>query len=56
MSMLFHVLAIVNSAVMSNGIHVSYSILVSQGICLRVGLMGHAATAAAKSLQSCTTL
>ena len=36
----FHVLATVSSAVMNNGIHVSYSILVSQGICLRVGLMG----------------
>ena len=37
----FHVLAIVDSAIMNNRIYVSYSILVSQGICLTVGLMGH---------------
>ena len=34
----FHVLVIVNSAAMNNGIHVSFSIL---GICLGVGLLGH---------------
>ena len=33
----FRVLAIVNSAGMNNGIHVSFS----QGICLGVGLLGH---------------
>ena len=37
----FHVLAIVNSAAVNNGIHVSFSILVPQGICLGVGLLGH---------------
>ena len=34
-----HVLDIVNSAAVKNGIHVSFSILVSSG--LRVGLLGH---------------
>ena len=33
----FHVLDIVNSAAMNNGIHVSFP----QGICLGVGLLGH---------------
>ena len=37
----FYVLAIVNSAAMNNGIHVNFSILVFQGICLGVGLQGH---------------
>ena len=37
----FHVLAIVNSAAVNNGIHVSLSILVSSGIGLGVGLLGH---------------
>ena len=37
----FHVLAIVNSAAVNNGIHVSFSILVSSGICLGVGFLGH---------------
>ena len=37
----FHVLAIVDSAAMNNGIHVSFSTLVSLGICLGVGLLGH---------------
>ena len=37
----FYVLAIVNSAAMNNGIHVNFSILVSQGISLGVGLQGH---------------
>ena len=37
----FHVLAIVNNAAMYNGIYVSFSILVPQGICLGVGLLGH---------------
>ena len=36
-----HVLAIVNSAAMNNGIHVSLSILVSSGSMPRVGLLGH---------------
>ena len=35
----FHILAIVNCAAMNNGIHVSFSILVSSG--LIVGLLGH---------------
>ena len=37
----FHVLAIVNSDAMSNGIHVSFSILVSSGYRLAVGLLCH---------------
>ena len=37
----FYVLAIVNNAAMYNGIYVSFSILVPQGICLGVGLLGH---------------
>ena len=36
----FHVLAIVNSAVMNNGIHVSFSILVSTGYMPRSGIAG----------------
>ena len=41
----FHVRAIVNSAAMNNGIHVSFSILVSSGYMpewdIGVGLLGH---------------
>ena len=38
----FHVLAIVNSAEMNTGIHVSFfQIWFPQGICLGVGLLGH---------------
>ena len=36
----FHVLAIVNSAEMNNGIHVSFSILVSSGYMTRSGIAG----------------
>ena len=36
----FHVLAIVNSAVLNNGIHVSFSILVSLGYMPRSGIAG----------------
>ena len=36
----FHVLAIVNSATMNNGIHVSFSILVSSGYMPRIGIAG----------------
>ena len=35
-----HILATVNSATVNNGIHVSFSILVPQGIRLGVGLLG----------------
>ena len=37
----FHVLAIVKSAAVNNGIHVPFSIWFPQGICLGVGLLGH---------------
>ena len=37
----FHVLAIVNSAALNNGIHVSFSIWFPEGICVGVGLLGH---------------
>ena len=36
----FHVLAIVNSAAVNNGIHVSLSILVSSGYMPRSGIAG----------------
>ena len=36
----FHVLAIVNSAAMNNGIHVSLSVLVSSGYMPRSGVAG----------------
>ena len=36
----FHVLVIVNSAAMNNGIHVSFSILVSSGYVARSGIAG----------------
>ena len=36
----YHVLAIVNSATMNNGIHVSFSILVSSGYMPRSGVAG----------------
>ena len=36
----FHVLAIVNSAAMNNGMHVSLSILVSSGYMPRSGIAG----------------
>ena len=36
----FHVLAIVNSAAMNNGIHVSFSTLVSSGYMTRSGIAG----------------
>ena len=36
----FHVLAIVNSAAVNNGIHVSFSILVSLGHMPRSGIAG----------------
>ena len=36
----FHVLPIVNSAAVNNGIHVSFSILVSSGFMPRSGIAG----------------
>ena len=36
----FHVLAIVNSAVMNNGIHVSFSVLLSSGYMPRSEIAG----------------
>ena len=36
----FHVLAIVNSAAMKNGIHVSFSVLVSSGYIPSSGISG----------------
>ena len=37
----FHILVIVNNAAMINGIHVSFSILVSSGYMPRSGIDGH---------------
>jgi len=37
---IFHVLAIVNSAIMNNGIYVSFSILISSGYVPRSGIAG----------------
>ena len=37
----FHVLAMVNSAAVINGIHVSFSVLVSSGYMLRSEIAGH---------------
>ena len=37
----FHVPAIVNSAAMNNGIHVSFQFWFPQGICLGVAPLGH---------------
>ena len=37
----FHVLAIVNSAAANTGVHVYFSVLVSQGIYLGLGILGH---------------
>ena len=36
----FHVLAIVNSAAVNNGIHLSFSILISSGYMPRSGIAG----------------
>ena len=36
----FHVLAIVNSAAMNNGIHMSFSVLVSSGYMPKSGIAG----------------
>ena len=36
----FHFLAIVNSAAMKNGIHVSFSVLVTSGYMPRTGIAG----------------
>ena len=36
----FHVLAIVNGAAMNNGVHVSFSVLVSSGYMPRSGISG----------------
>ena len=36
-----HVLAIVNTVAVNTGVHVSFSVLFPQSICLGVGLLGH---------------
>ena len=37
----FHVLAIVNSAAVNTGVHVSFQFEFPQGMCLVVGLLGN---------------
>ena len=37
----FHVIAVLNSATMNTGVHVSFPILVPKCICLGVSLLGH---------------
>ena len=37
----FHILAMVNSVAMNIGVHMSFSVLVSSGYMLGVGLLGH---------------
>ena len=37
----FHAIALLNNAAMNNGIHVSFSILVSSGYMPRSGIVGH---------------
>ena len=37
----FHVLAIVNSSAVYIGVHVSFDLWLSQGICTVVGLLAH---------------
>ena len=37
----FHVLAIVNSAALNIGVHVSFAIIVFSSICPEMGLLGH---------------
>ena len=39
----FHVLAIVNSAAVNIGVHVSFELWFSLGVCPVVGLLGHMA-------------
>ena len=51
----FHVLAIVNSAAMNNGIHVSFSFLVSSGYMPRRGISGSSVQFSSDT-QSCLTL
>ena len=51
-----HVQAIVNSAVMNTGVHVSLSILISSVCMPSSGIAGLYGSSAAKSLQSCPTL
>ena len=51
----FHVLAIVNSAAMNIGIHVSFSILVSSGYMPRRGISGSSVQFSSDT-QSCPTL
>ena len=53
----FHVLAIVNRATMNIVVHVSFGIMVSQGICPVVGLLGHMVDIqiANKHMKRCST-
>ena len=52
----FHVLAIANSAAMNNGIHMSFSILVSSGYMLRTGISGSYGTFIPGFLRSLHTI
>ena len=50
----FHVLAIVNSAAMNFGVHVTFSIRFSQDVCPVVGLLGHNSSTLATSCEELT--
>ena len=53
----FHVLAVVDSAAVNSGVHVSFWIIVSPGICSGVGMLDHTARQfKSLNIPSCTKL